>query len=67
MDICLDWVIAQLKLTEHTYQTCHNRPLLWSVENVPESLALVKESVTKVARLCGSIRLLCTARRVVDT
>ena len=54
MDICLDWVIAQLKLTEHTFQTCHNRPLLWSVENVPESLALVKESVTKVARLCGS-------------
>jgi hypothetical protein len=50
----LDWVIAQLKFTEETFQTCHNRPLLWSVENVPESLAVVTESVTKIALLCGS-------------
>jgi hypothetical protein len=54
IDICLEWAIAQLTFTENTFVICHNRPVLWSVENVPESLTVVTEKVQKIVRLCGS-------------
>ena len=55
MDICLNWIIRRLKRAEKAFHVHHDRPLLWSVENVPESETLVTESVTKRVRLCGSM------------
>ena len=53
-DLDFDWVLTQLKRVEKAQQE-RGRPLVWQMENVPESERAVTEVVCKRARLCGTM------------
>ena len=54
-EVSIDWAIRQLKRVEKAMLARDGLPLMWQVENVPESEASVSESVTGIARLCGTM------------
>ena len=54
-DIEFDWVIRKLKEVELKRQKTSLPPLLWQLENVPESETAVTEVVTSRGRLCGTM------------
>jgi hypothetical protein len=53
--IDFNWLISKLKATETAFKEKHGLPLVWQLENVPESEAVVTEEVTSKARLCGTM------------
>ena len=54
-DIDFDWMIRQLKRVELAREKAERPPLLWQLENVPESESAVTESVVSRGRLCGTM------------
>ena len=54
-DIDFDWMIRQLKRVELAREKAARPPLLWQLENVPESESAVTESVVSRGRLCGTM------------
>ena len=54
-DIDFDWMIRQLKKVELARAEASHPPLLWQLENVPESEPAVTESVVSRGRLCGTM------------
>ena len=51
----IDALIRRLRELETRVRASSSRPLIWQVENVPESEAFVTEPVTAKARLCGTM------------
>ena len=54
-DIDFDWMIRQLKRVEGARAETSSLPLLWQLENVPESESAVTEPVVSRGRLCGTM------------
>ena len=51
----LNVLIRQLREFEQRYRTTHQRPLIWQVENVPESQGHIQEPVKSIQLLCGTM------------
>ena len=62
-DLSLDGVIARLKQVEAARQERQEGPLVWQVENVPESETRVTERVTSIVRLSGLLMGLRVVRQ----
>ena len=51
----IDHIMRNLRALEMHFQAVHQKPLIWQVENVPESEPYVRSHATAIARLCGTM------------